>query len=249
MFDVDPMTRSKLEGGTLCQINPMAIMGIIKAAKAATAAGVGIAQGAAENRASKPARERNESQLEGLLAQEEAGTLGLDPQEAEDLRSTLVTPIQQAAAESRQRTEQFGAASAAQGFGPAQLAELRAAQAREVGRASQSAGLQVRAADVAAEQQQTNEIEQRIALAEAFKKDKQAAIYGPIAQAFASEGASAADFQAGGNVAALGGEASVDEAAAGGEELSAAEQDELMGIFNNMSPEQQMQILSLIGGG
>lgn len=140
--------------------------------------GLGATQGVVSSFLNNAEQKRNREQLDELLAAEKSGKLGLTGAEQQRLSNELVSPIQSATTAMRTRAEQ---AQAAMGnTSGANLARLREEQTRAVSGAQQAAASQVQAADLAAQQRQRNELEQRLALKSAMRRDDVNAILGGL---------------------------------------------------------------------
>jgi hypothetical protein len=142
------------------------------------AGGLGTTQGVISSFQNNAEQKRNREQLDELLAAEKSGKMGLTGAEQQQMSNELVSPIQSATTAMRTRAEQ---AQAAMGnTSGANLARLREEQTRAVSGAQQAAAGQVQAADLAAQQRQRNELEQRLALKSAMRRDDVNAILGGV---------------------------------------------------------------------
>ena len=129
------------------------------------AAGQGIAGTFQNNGPQKDNREK----LAELQKREDAGTLGLTPGQQQEMSNALLSPIQRGATQMLTRGEQAQAASG--NDSGAQLARLREERDRTIAGAQQSAAQQILGANNVAQQQQRNEIEQRLAAKSAMRAD------------------------------------------------------------------------------
>ena len=132
--------------------------------------GIGIGQTIAQNRASKDARDRNQAILDQLLAKEAGGGLGLTDLQQRELDARLRAPVAAAATGARQRAEQIQATTG--GASGADLAQLRQEQTQAVGAGAQRASLAVQQAQLAAEQRDRAELEQRQSAQSQFNVDR-----------------------------------------------------------------------------
>lgn len=150
------------------------------------AAGAGAAQAITGGRKSEFDK-RNEAQLDRLLQLQNQGRLGLTPQERAVREQQLVTPVQRAATETRQRSE--AAQAAAGSLTGSDLSRLRTEATRAVGEGAQNAALTLQQEDIRKEQAQRAELAQRDTLAEQRRLDRRAAVFSGISQAAGGAGA------------------------------------------------------------
>ena len=149
--------------------------------------GIGGLQAGLNSIATAPARKRNKKKIGELEDLQKGGGFGLTGTEERILEDRLMSPVQQAALDMRNRSEQLGAAGG--GLSGAQASRLRTEQARTVGAGAQQAGLQVDAADEQKEREQQAELEGRLALKDAMRRDTFQGIISPLSQAAGPIGA------------------------------------------------------------
>ena len=205
---------------------------------AAGTAGLGIAQAAQGVKASKRSRELNEEQLEELLALRKSGQLGLSGQQQRLAEQRLLTPLRTTAGESRQRLEAQAAATGNVAAGD--IARQRRDADIALGRGSQAAATQIAAEDLAAKQVQEQELEQRIALEEAQKRDIVNQIFGAGAQAAGAAGA-----VAGGVPEVLRATAPFGGAGSGGEIVDTGKLARNLDAIEGMNPEMKAKLLEV----
>lgn len=140
-------------------MDPLTIGALISAGVGA-ASGIGRAIG--RGRATRDLRQRNEQELGKLQQLERTGQLGLTQTQRNDLNTALVSPMQQAAATSRERAERIGASASEAGFGAREAAQLRQEQSRQTGEAEQQARATISQIDQQTAEQQRQEIESRL---------------------------------------------------------------------------------------
>lgn len=142
---------------------------------------LGVAQGVFNSTINNEAQRRNKAKLFELQQLEQRGQLGLNPQEERALDQSLNAPVARAAQDAQQRAERI-AATAGSGASGGDLARLRteASQLRAAG--GQNAALEMAAANAAKELAQQNEIEQRIGLKAAMKRDDVDSIFNAASQ-------------------------------------------------------------------
>lgn len=194
---------------------------------------LGPIQGIVGSLANNPQQKRNREQLDELLTREKAGTLGLTGDQRQVLDQQLNAPVAAAAQQARSRAEAIQAA-AGSGASGADLSRLRTEQSRTQALGAQNAAAQIGAADLAAQQQQKNEIEQRTALKSALRADDYNQIFAGLAQ-----GAETA-----GSVAGVPGMTKKSTA-----QFTPQEQDTLTSFMRNNPDDPLVPIIqSLLGG-
>jgi hypothetical protein len=162
-------------------------MEVIQGANATT---FGLAQGIGTSFANNEMQRRNREMLDELLGREARGQLGMTPEQQRVMGQALSTPIAQRAQEDQQRSEAIAAAAGGSVSG-ADLSRLRTESSRATDRARQDAAMQVALAQQAAIQQQRNEIEQRMGLKAALRRDDIEGILTPLAQGMSAAGQAA----------------------------------------------------------
>lgn len=181
---------------------------------------LGLAQAGVNILANNEAQKRNREKLEQLMRMEAGGQLGLTGTEERLMQRRMNDPVAQAAQAAQSRAARI-AATMGEGASGGDLAQLRqeAQQLRAGG--AQNTALAVSEADRAAAEQQKNEIEQRMALKLAMRRDDIDQAFNAASQLAGAAGQAAgappntegvtdgsSTGAAGGDVGAGGGEAS-----------------------------------------
>ncbi len=155
-------------------------------------AGLGIAQGIAQYGSNDKMQGRNDKKLQHLVEMERKGNLGLTGNQQQLLDQKMMAPVATAAAQQRSRGEQMlASAGGLGGASGGDLSRLRQEQATTTSQAQQQAALEIAAQDEARKLQQKNEIEQRVAMQAAMKKDDWNALFGTASEAAGTLGAMA----------------------------------------------------------
>lgn len=142
---------------------------------------LGVAQGILNTTINNEAQKRNKAKLEDLLQLERQDRLGLDPTQQRLMDQQLNAPVARAAQDAQQRAERI-AATAGSGASGADLARLRQEAAQIRGAGGQDAALAIQQANAERELAQQNEIEQRIGLKAAMKRDDWDSVFNAASQ-------------------------------------------------------------------
>jgi hypothetical protein len=154
------------------------------AAAGAISSAIGAGQAISGSRRSKFDK-RNEAELDELLGLQDRDQLGLTGSERSIAERSLLDPVRQASAETRRRAE---AAIPGSGASGADLARLRTEQTGAIAGAGERAALALDQADQRKTAAQRQEIAQREAIAETRRQERQASLFGGVAQAAGAAG-------------------------------------------------------------
>lgn len=205
-----------------------------------TTGALGLGQGIANTIANNPEQKLVKQQLDELNRKKAAGNLGLTGEQQQLMSQSLNAPVQNAAAQGRARAEQIAASMG--GSSGADLSRLRQEQGRTVAMGAQNAAQQVAAANLAAKQQQLDEINRLTAMKSGLRSDDYNSIFSGLSQMAGAAGGMAGVPKAmGSTTSTLDRQLGVDPM------MRAPLQQQSMGelMRGRFSPDELQQILSV----